>query len=141
MRWIVPKPAKNSIAVLASLFLLFAVGGRGQDNDANSKEKSDSSSKTIRLTIVVTSGEDKQPIDGASVYVRYVTERKLAKDKKIEMNLKTNQSGVCHAPEIPRGKFMIQVIAPGWKTYGEYYELDQPEKTINIALVRPPKWY
>jgi hypothetical protein len=33
------------------------------------------------------------------------------------------------------------VIAEGWKTYGEYYDINQTEQTINIALVRPPKWY
>jgi hypothetical protein len=33
------------------------------------------------------------------------------------------------------------VIAEGWKTYGEYYDLNETEQTINIALVRPPKWY
>ena len=59
----------------------------------------------MRLTIVVTGGEDKKPIDSASVYVRYVEEHKHGKDKKIEMNLKTNQSGVCHVPVIPPGKF------------------------------------
>ena len=113
----------------------------GQEKDADSKGKSDSASKIVRLTIVVTGGEDKQPVDSASVYVRYVEERKLIKDKKIEMNLKTNMAGVCHVPEIPRGKFLIQVIAEGWKTYGEYFEVNQAEQTINIALVRPPKWY
>ena len=41
------------------------------------------------------------------------------------MNLKTNQSGVCHVPVIPPGKFVIQVIAEGWKTYGEYYDVNQ----------------
>ena len=36
---------------------------------------------------------------------------------------------------------VVQVIAPGWKTFGEYYEADQAEQTINIELARPPKWY
>jgi hypothetical protein len=129
------------LTVLASLILILPVTIRGQDKDADPKGKSDSTSKTVHLTIVVTGGDDKQPVDSASVYVRYVQERKLSKDKKIEMNLKTNQSGVCHAPEIPKGKFMIQVIAEGWKTYGEYFDVNQDEQTINIALVRPPKWY
>ena len=93
------------------------------------------------MTIVVTEAEDKKPVDSASVYVKYVQGRLLGKDKKIEMNLKTNLSGVVHVPEIPHGRFLIQVIAPGWKTFGEYYEVDQPEQTINIELARPPKWY
>ena len=136
-----PHTAKNILTVLASLVLLFAVGGRAQEKDADAKGKSDSTSKTTHLTIIVTGGDDKQPVDSASVYVRYVEERSLRKDKKIEMNLKTNLSGLCHVPEIPRGKFLIQIIAPGWKTYGEYFEVNQAEQTINIALLRPPKWY
>jgi len=95
----------------------------------------------LLVAIVATGGEDKKPIDSASVYIRYVEEHKHGKDKKIEMNLKTNQSGVCHVPVIPPGKFVVQVIADGWKTYGEYYDVNQAEQTINIVLVRPPKWY
>jgi len=123
----------------AFLILLFALAANGQDKDANAK--ADTDAKDVRLTIVVTGGEDKMPIDSASVYVRYVEEHKHGKGKKIEMNLKTNQSGVCHVPVIPPGKFIVQVIADGWKTYGEYYDINQTEQTINIALVRPPKWY
>ena len=126
--------------ILASLLLLSAVVTRAQ-KEADPKDKSDSGSKTVRLTIVVTGGDEKQPVDSASVYVRYVHERKLAKDKKVEMNLKTNMSGVCHVPEIPQGKIVIQVIADGWKTYGEYFDVNQPEQTIHIKLDRPPKWY
>jgi hypothetical protein len=131
---------KTFLTLLASIALISPTGVRGQDN-GDSKGKSDSTSKTVHLTIVVTAGDDKKPVDSASVYVKFVEEHKLGKDKKIEMNLKTNQSGICHSPDIPRGKFLIQVIAPGWKTFGEYYDVDQAEQTINIALVRPPKWY
>jgi len=138
---ITPNSTKNIVTLLAALVLLFAVTGRGQDNDATSKGKSDADSKVAHLTIVVTGGEDKRPVENASVYVRYAQERKLYKDKKIEMNLKTNMTGVVHVPEIPHGKIMIQIIAEGWKTYGEYFDLNQPEQTINISLVRPPKWY
>jgi hypothetical protein len=135
----VPNRLKSALIVFSSLMLLLPLVVRGQDKNSDAKGKSDP--KTSRLTIVVTAGDDKQPVDNASVYVKYVTERKLAKDRKIEMNLKTNQTGTCHAPEIPRGKILIQVVAPGWKTFGEYYDLDQAEQTIDISLVRPPKWY
>jgi hypothetical protein len=123
------------------LILAIALVAHGQEKDANAKAKSEAASTDGRLTIVITGGEDKKPIDSASVYVRFVEEHKHGKDKKVEMNLKTNQSGICHVPVIPPGKFMIQVIADGWKTYGEYYDINQTEQTINITLVRPPKWY
>jgi hypothetical protein len=130
---------KTSLRIVTFLLLLIAVAANGQDKDAGSKP--DSAPKDGRLTIIVTGGEDKKPVDSASVYIRYVEGHKLGKDKKIEMNLKTNQSGVCHVPVIPPGKFVVQVIADGWKTYGEYYDVNPTEQTINITLVRPPKWY
>jgi hypothetical protein len=132
---------KTSLRMVSLLFFLVAVAASGQDKDADAKPRADSDAKDVRLTIVVTGGEDKKPVDSASVYVRYVEEHKHGKDKKIEMNLKTNQSGVCHVPVIPPGRFVVQVIADGWKTYGEYYDINRTEQTINITLVRPPKWY
>jgi hypothetical protein len=132
---------KTSLRTVSFLILLIVAVANGQDKNGDTRAKADSGAKDVRLTIVVTGGEDKKPIDSASVYVRYVKEHKLGKDKKIEMNLKTNQSGICHVPVIPPGKFVVQVIAEGWKTYGEYYDINQTEQTINITLVRPPKWY
>jgi hypothetical protein len=131
----------TSLRIVSFLILLIAIVAHGQEKDADAKAKPGAASNDGRLTIVVTGGEDKKPIDSASVYVRYVEEHKHGRDKKVEMNLKTNQSGVCHVPVIPPGKFLIQVIAEGWKTYGEYYDINQAEQTINITLVRPPKWY
>jgi hypothetical protein len=138
---IAPNSAKCLLRVVSLVILLVAIGAQAQEKDADARGKSDSGAKDSRLTIVVTGGEEKKPVDSASVYIRYVEEHKHGKDKKIEMNLKTNQSGVCHVPIIPPGKFVIQVIAEGWKTYGEYYDVSDTEQTIKISLVRPPKWY
>ena len=132
---------KTSLYMISFLILLLAIVAHGQEKSGDANAKADSGAKDVQLTIVITGGEDKKPIDSASVYVRYVEEHKYGKNKKIEMNLKTNQSGVCHVPVIPPGKFLVHVIADGWKTYGEYYDINQTEQTINIALVRPPKWY
>lgn len=125
----------------ALLVFLLAIAARGQDKDAGAKASGDSETKDARLTIVVTGGEEKKPVDSASVYIRFVEEHKHGRDKKVEMNLKTNQEGICHVPVIPPGKFVIQVIAEGWKTYGEYYDVNPAEQTIHINLARPPKWY
>ena len=133
--------ARTLLRIVSFLILLIAVSASAQDKSADSNAKTDSGLKDVRLTIVVTGGDEKKPVDSASVYVRYVEEHKHGKDKKIEMNLKTNQSGVCHVPVIPPGRFVVQVIADGWKTYGEYYDVNQADQTINITLVRPPKWY
>ena len=138
----VSSPVKAALRIASLLILVVAMAAHAQDKDADAKAKAaNADASDVRLTIVVTGGEEKKPVDSASVYVRYVEEHKHGKDKKIEMNLKTNQSGVCHVPVIPPGKFVIQVIADGWKTFGEVYDINQTEQTINISLVRPPKWY
>ncbi len=136
-----PNLSKHITLIFSALLLCFSVALRAQDKGDAAKGKDAATAQDSRLTIVVTAGEEKKPVDSASVYVKFVEERKLSKDKKIEMNLKTNQSGVCHVPILPPGKFLIQVIAEGWKTYGEYYDITQTEQTIHIELVRPPKWY
>lgn len=135
------RAASTVLCVVSLALLVFVIAARGQQKDADAKGKPDSASKEERLTIIVTGGEEKKPIDSASVYIRYVEGRKIGKDKKVEMNLKTNQSGICHVPEVPPVRFLVQVIAEGWKTYGEYYEPTDSERTININLSHPPKWY
>jgi len=91
---------------------------------------------TSRLRIEVTGGDQNKPISDASVYVRF------PKDKKVELDLKTNQEGVARSPAIPQGRVLIQIVVPGWKTYGEYHNVTEAEQTIQIHLVKPPiRWY
>ena len=94
-----------------------------------------------RLTIIVTGGEKNLPVENASVYLKYVEERKIKKDKVTELNVKTNRDGTAHIPEPQLGRVLIQVIAEGWKTYGRWYDLTDAKQTIEIQLQRPPKWY
>lgn len=96
---------------------------------------------TVKLRILVTSNADK-PIGNASVYVRYNTSGGfLHHDKLAEMDLKTNQDGSVKVPAVPQGKIMIQVVAPGWHTYGKWYDVDKSEQVISIKLDPPPHWY
>jgi hypothetical protein len=94
-----------------------------------------------RLTIEVTGGDKAVPVENASVYVKYVEEHVIRKDKKLELNVKTNREGVAHVPEAPLGRALIQIIAEGWKTYGRWYDITDPHQVIKIRLERPPKWY
>jgi hypothetical protein len=91
---------------------------------------------TTRLRIEVTGGDANKPVADASVYVRYPD------DKKFELDLKTNQEGIARSPEIRQGKLLIQIVAPGWKTYGEYHDISEAEPTIQIHLAKPAThWY
>jgi hypothetical protein len=99
------------------------------------------SDSSLRVTIEVTGGENNVPIENASVYLKYVEEHKITRDKKIELNVKTNRDGVAHVPDAPAGRVLIQIVAEGWKTYGRWYDIVDAKGPIKIHLERPPKWY
>jgi hypothetical protein len=94
-----------------------------------------------RITIQVSGGEKDSPVENASVYMKYVEEHVIRKNKKVELNVKTNRDGVAHVPDAPLGRALIQIVAEGWKTYGRWYDITDPKQTIKIRLERPPKWY
>ncbi len=52
-----------------------------------------------RITIEVTGGENSVPVENASVYVKFIEEHSLKKDKKLEMNVKTSRG---HRPRSER---------------------------------------
>ena len=141
------KPAKSLLSafLLAALACwLFASPSVAQDTAAKNSQGPDSAesvSAVKRLTIEVSGGDKNVAVENASVYLKYVEERKLGKDKKYELNVKTNRSGVAHIPDPPTGRVLIQIVAEGWKTYGKYYELSDPGSVIKIHLDRPTKWY
>jgi hypothetical protein len=94
-----------------------------------------------RITIEVTGGDKDMPVENASVYVKYVEEHIIRKNKKLELNVKTNREGIAHVPDAPLGRAMIQVIAEGWKTHWRWYDITDPKQSIKIHLERPQKWY
>lgn len=132
---------------LGSLLIvaLFSLSLFGQDPQEKSpppsKPKAIRPELGNRLRIEVTGGEKNQPVENASVYVKFVETRKLRKDKKYEMNVKTNRDGIAQVPDAPEGRVLIQVIAEGWKTFGRWYDLDEPQPTVKIRLERPVRWY
>ncbi len=130
------RAAGLALSALLGLAALAPGGSYGQD-----KEKKDKEPGVTRLRIEVTGGEKNQVVENASVYVRFAQGRALAKDKKVELNVKTNRDGIAKVPEIPSGKVVIQVVAEGWKPFGRWYDLEGGDQTIKIHLEKPPRWY
>lgn len=122
---------ERTLVALLVLSLALALGVRAQSAKDDAKPSS-----TALLRIELTGGGDKKPVVDASVYLKY-TEDKLLRDKKVEFNLKTNQNGVARSPQVPKGRVLIQIVSPGWKTFGQYYDIAQDEQTIQINLERP----
>jgi hypothetical protein len=96
-----------------------------------------------RLTIQVNNTDGK-PVDRASVIVRFVEGRnylKLGKKIRTTFELRTNQEGEAKIPEIPQGKILIQIIAKGYQTFGQTFDINEDDKTVEIKLKPPQKQY
>lgn len=95
------------------------------------------------LKVLVTNQAGK-PVDNASVIIKFVQGRSKAKfgakDRK-EWDMKTNQEGMVKVPSIPQGKILIQIIAKNYQTFGETFDVEQDEKTIEIKLNPPQAQY
>jgi hypothetical protein len=151
---------RKSSAGLAAL-ILFAAGTLAQDthpsqggssagstpSQPSSKDKAKDDKKQaaepatakLRITVVDPKGN---PVDNASVYVRYNESGGfLHHDKLSELSFKTNQQGALKVPEVPQGRVMVQVITKDWHTFGQWYDVNQDEQTIDIKLAPPVKWY
>ena len=128
-------------AALCSALCILALAVRAGNARPMPEAQPQRAMSAARVTIEVTGGEKDTPIENASVYLKYVEEHKLRKDKKYELNVKTNREGIAHVPDAPLGKVLVQIVAEGWKTYGKWYEITESKEPIKIRLERPPKWY
>ena len=55
--------------------------------------------------------------------------------------LKTDNDGKTHFEGVPYGKLRVQVLAPGFQTFGEDYDIAEAEQEITVRLKRPQKQY
>jgi hypothetical protein len=129
------------LQILVVALALCGIASAHSVQEPDAKAHTGKSDPTSRVTIEVSGGEKDGPVENASVYLKYVQERKLKKNKKVELNVKTNREGTAHIPEAPTGRVLIQVVADGWKTYGRWYDITDAKQTIKVHLERPPKWY
>jgi uncharacterized membrane protein YgcG len=129
-----------SIAVFASfiLFASFALApARAQDDDTapvKHGRKYKAPPDTAHIEVTVIKGFNKKPIMNAAVIFHPV------KDGKDEGNLemKTDPDGKAVIDVIPTGSAVrIQVIADGFATFAEDYQISEASRQILITMVRP----
>jgi hypothetical protein len=101
-----------------------------------------SAADLTKLKIVVTT-KSGRPIDRADVVVRFGgrSVAKLGKMVRTTWEMRSSQEGVAEIPEMPKGKIRIQVIAKGYQTFGDTFDVDEDERTIEIKLNPPQKQY
>ena len=97
------------------------------------------SEPTATLSFVILKDESGKPVRNAAVVLHPVNMK--GKQGRGGFELKTDNDGKTHFEGVPYGKLRVQVLAPGFQTFGEDYEIGEPEKEITVRLKRPQKQY
>ncbi len=91
------------------------------------------------LTFTVVKADNGKPVRNASVVLHSVN--KEGRQERGGFELKTDTEGKTSFSGAPYGKLRVQVIAPGFRTFGQDYDINQPKHDIVIKLDRPQKQY
>ena len=125
---------KRSFLLAASgaiLFVFAAVGWTAAQDDY------DGPMSDIRF--VVLKDFNGKPVRNAAVVLHPVT--KKGKQSRGGLELKTDNEGRTNIDGIPYGPLRVQVLAPGFQTFGEDYEINKPALEITVKLKRPGGQY
>jgi 5-hydroxyisourate hydrolase-like protein (transthyretin family) len=94
---------------------------------------------TALLTVTVVREANGKPVKNAEIVLHPVDEH--GKQKAESLELKTHDDGKAETGGVPYGKLRIQVIAKGYKTYGQDYEVQQPSLDVTIKLQKPAEQF
>jgi hypothetical protein len=87
------------------------------------------------LKFVVLKAHNGKPVRNASVVLHIVD--KKGKQARGGFQLKTDSEGKANFDGCPYGRLRIQVLTPGFQTFGEDFDIDQPEREFVIKLKKP----
>lgn len=95
-----------------------------------------------RLQVMVKNLDGK-PVEHAAVILKFVSSTVKIKIGKTTTTweARTNQDGLMKVPPMPQGKIQVQVIAKGYQTFGQVFQVDESDKTIEIKLNPPQQQY
>jgi hypothetical protein len=91
------------------------------------------------LNFLILRDENGKPIRNAAVVMHPVDDKD--KQERGGFELKTDPDGKASYDGVPYGKLRIQVLAPGFQTYGDDYDVNQATMEITIKLKRPAGQY
>src|SRR5271165_1412471 len=122
-----PRPVLAILALLA-ITPVIAAGGQNKPSGQASSVK-----------FVVLKDDNGKPVRNAAVILHPV--KQSGKQAKGGVELKTDAEGKTESDGIPYGLLRVQVIAPGFQTFGNDYTINQAEQVVTIRLQRPTDQY
>jgi len=125
---------KKSLSIAGAVIIVlgFGMGLAVAQQDEDEGPMSD-------LRFVVVNDYNGKPVRNAAVVLHPVSRK--GKQAKGGLELKTDNDGRTNIDGIPYGPLRVQVLAPGFKTFGADYKVDQQELQITVKLKRPGGQY
>jgi len=91
------------------------------------------------LYFLVLKDDNGKPVRNAAVIMHPVNPK--GKQSRGGMELKTDAEGKANFDGAPMGMLRVQVLANGFQTFGEDYDVTKPKMEITIKLKRPQSQY
>ncbi len=122
---------KFALWTFAPLFLICALlGSAAAQKDTE---------PTAALDFLIIKEDNGKPIRNAAVIMHPVSPR--GKQGRGDLELKTDADGKTSFGDVPYGKLRVQILASGFQTFGEDYDVTQPKMSFTIRLKRPQSQY
>jgi Carboxypeptidase regulatory-like domain len=125
---------RKSLSIVSAVILLLVFGTRWAGAYPN-----DDDGPMSDLRFIVVKDYNGKPVRNAAVILHPVNRK--GKQSRGGLELKTDGEGRTNIDGIPYGPLRIQVLAPGFQTFGEDYQIDKPEVQITVKLKRPGEQY
>ena len=120
---------RSGIGVALAVLSLAAAATAQKDQDE----------PTAIINFLVLKEDNGKPVRNAAVIMHPVNSR--GKQGRGGLELKTDLEGKSSYDGIPYGKLRVQILASGFQTYGEDFDVNQPKLNLTIKLKRPQGQY
>ena len=127
------RSATIHVWTLACLLLIFGLLG------TVSAQKDKDDEPTAILNFIILKEDNGKPVRNAAVIMHPVNTH--GKQGRGGLELKTDAEGKTSFDGIPYGKLRVQVLASGFQTFGEDYEVNQGKMEFTVKLKRPQGQY
>jgi len=118
---------------IAAFLLTFALIGEA------SAQRDKDDEPTAVLSFLILKDDNGKPVRNAAVIMHPVTTH--GKQERGGLELKTDADGKTSFDGIPYGKLRVQVLASGFQTFGEDYDVNQAKMDFTVKLKRPQGQY
>ena len=126
------KTTPNKPALAGALLIICLVGAAAAQKDTTPEP-------TANMHFLIVKEDNGKPVRNAAVIMHPVNSH--GQQSRGGLELKTDTEGKASFDDIPYGKLRVQVLATGFQTFGEDYDVDKAKMELTIKLKRPQSQY